>query len=205
MKYRVLLADDDPAVLAGLTDVLESEGYEVVHAPDGESAVANFKGAEIDIVLLDLNMPKKNGHAAFAEITAIDPLAPVIVLTASPKQYPAVPGASVAALIEKPPDIPLLLETMRELIRESGEMRIERLASYDSSLASDGQKFEESPAANATGAYETSSGRQHRAAQVMTGSALRRLLDAWSHCSAGEQRLFLEEIEAHEWARSFFL
>ena len=84
MKKRVLLVDDDFAVLAGLAGVLVSEGYSVVHAADADEAIEIFReDRSFDIVLLDLNMPRKGGHEVLAELKADPALAciPVAIVT----------------------------------------------------------------------------------------------------------------------------
>jgi two-component system response regulator RegX3 len=128
-KTKVLLVDDDVSVVAALTGVLRSEGYDVIQAFNGHAALQNFRtvgGAAI--VLLDLNMPVKGGWDTFEQLTAINPLLPVIVITARPDQYSLAAAAGVAALMEKPLDIPLLLETMRNLLAEPPEVRLARIA-----------------------------------------------------------------------------
>ena len=129
IRTKVLLVDDDVSVVAALTGVLCSEGYDVIQAFDGHDAVKNFKtvgGAAI--ALLDLNMPVKDGWDTFERLTAINPLLPIIVITARPGQYPMATAAGVAALMEKPLDIPLLLETMQKLLAEPTEARLARIA-----------------------------------------------------------------------------
>ena len=60
MKKRVLLVDDDFAVLAGLAGVLVSEDYSVVHAADADEAIEKFReDRSFDIVLLDLTCRRK--------------------------------------------------------------------------------------------------------------------------------------------------
>jgi CheY-like chemotaxis protein len=129
MKTKVLLVDDDSSVVAALAGVLRSEGYDVIVAFDGHAALQHFHtvgGAAI--VLLDLNMPVKGGWDTFEQLTAINPLLPIIVITARPDQYSLAVAAGVAALMEKPLDIPLLLETMENLIAEPPEARLARVA-----------------------------------------------------------------------------
>ena len=129
MKTKVLLVDDDVSVVAALTGVLRSEGYDVIQAFDGHAALQHFHtvgGA--DLVLLDLNMPVKGGWDTFEQLTAINPLLPIIIITARPGQYALAAAAGVAALMEKPLEIPLLLETMRKLLAEPPEARLARIA-----------------------------------------------------------------------------
>jgi CheY-like chemotaxis protein len=129
MKAKVLLVDDDPSVVAALGGVLGSAGYQVIQAFDGHEALPNFQAAGgTDIVLLDLNMPIKAGWDAFERLTATNPLLPIIIITARPGQYALAAAAGAAALMDKPLDIPLLLETMRNLLAEPLKARLARIA-----------------------------------------------------------------------------
>jgi len=132
MKTKVLLVDDDSSVVAALSGVLRGEGYDVIVAFDGHEAVENFHTvAGAEIVLLDLCMPVQGGWDTFERLTAVNPLLPIIVITARPDQYAIAAAAGVAALMEKPLEIPLLLETMRKLLAEPPETRLARLAGKD--------------------------------------------------------------------------
>jgi CheY-like chemotaxis protein len=73
-------------------------------------------------------MPVKGGWEAFERLTTIHPLLQVIVIMARPDQYPLAIAAGVAALMEKPLDLPLLLQTIDELLVEPVENRLSRLA-----------------------------------------------------------------------------
>jgi PAS domain S-box-containing protein len=72
---RVLLADDEPDVRAVVGAMLRSLGYEVIEACDGQEAVEVFRdrAAEIDLVILDLVMPRLTGEAALAQMRRIAP------------------------------------------------------------------------------------------------------------------------------------
>jgi CheY-like chemotaxis protein len=127
-KPRVLLVDDDRSVLDALGTLIESEGFEVVRAADGHEAVEKFRQQPIDIVLLDLNMPVKGGWDTLERLTTINPLLPIIVITARPDAYPVAMATGVAPLMQKPLDIPSLLEAMRELLAEPTTERLSRIA-----------------------------------------------------------------------------
>jgi DNA-binding response OmpR family regulator len=124
----ILLVDDDPTVRDSLNDVLVSEGYFVIPAENGQQALNIVANAKVDLVLLDLNMPVKNGWDTFERLTAEHPLVPVIIVTARPNQFFTALGAGAGALLEKPMDIPILLRTMEKLRTESTEKRLARLA-----------------------------------------------------------------------------
>lgn len=128
MKPKVLLVDDDPSIVIALGDLLRSEGFDVIQACNGREALEKFRSdSDADIVLLDLNMPIKGGWDTFERLTAIDPLLPIIVITARPGQLPLAAFAGVAALMEKPLEIPLLIKTMRKLLAEPPKARLARL------------------------------------------------------------------------------
>jgi PAS domain S-box-containing protein len=71
---KILLVDDEPIVRATALDMLQAIGYEVIVAADGEEAIELFKAQtdEIDLVLLDMIMPKMNGQECFSELQKID-------------------------------------------------------------------------------------------------------------------------------------
>ena len=125
---RILLVDDDAGVRGSLSEVLVSEDYVVIPANDGQQAIELAASTPLDLVLLDLNMPRKNGWDTFEELTRRHPLLPVIIVTARPNQLFTAVGAGVGALLEKPVDIPTLLRTIRWLISEPPATRLARLA-----------------------------------------------------------------------------
>jgi DNA-binding response OmpR family regulator len=125
---RILLVDDDPAVRDSLNDVLMSEGCVVIPAENGQQALDLAAGFAVDLALLDLNMPVKNGWDTFEQLTFEHPLIPVIIVTARPNQLFTALGAGAGALLEKPMDIPTLLRTMKKLLAEPAGHRLARLA-----------------------------------------------------------------------------
>jgi DNA-binding response OmpR family regulator len=125
---HILLVDDDPTVRDSLYDVLVGEDYFVIPAENGYQALDLANTMSIDLVLLDLNMPFKNGWDTFEEFTREHPLIPVIIITARPNQLFTALGAGAGALLEKPMDIPTLLQTMESLLAETAAQRLARLA-----------------------------------------------------------------------------
>ena len=107
------------------------EGYVVIPANDGQQALELASSAAMDLVLLDLNMPVRNGWDTFEELTREHPLVPVIIITARPNQLFTAVGAGVGALLEKPMDIPTLLRTIQRLLAESVETRLARIAGQE--------------------------------------------------------------------------
>lgn len=127
-KKRLLLVDDDPSVREALENLLVSEGYEVVPAGDGVEALELAAKMPFDLVLLDLNLPKKNGWDTFEILTRQNPRVPVVIITARSNQlFPAL-ASGVGALMEKPLDFPKLLQTISNLLEEPVQARLARLA-----------------------------------------------------------------------------
>src|SRR5687768_11376113 len=127
MSKTILLADDDASVQTMIRRVLESEHYRVLVASTGREAASQFLNGPPDLVLLDLNMPDKDGWEAWRVMETLHPFVPVIVITARPNQYEQAKTLRIEALMEKPLDLPLLLRTIKRLLVESDEERIRRV------------------------------------------------------------------------------
>jgi DNA-binding response OmpR family regulator len=127
MKGRILVVDDDQAVRESLQRVLTMEGYQAVPAADGEEAVKIATATKVDLVLLDLNMPRKNGWDAFEQLTHENPLLPIIVITAREDQLFTSLAAGVGGLMEKPLDFPKLLRAIGGLLHETPETHLARI------------------------------------------------------------------------------
>ena len=79
---KILIVDDEPRILLLMQSLLKANGYTVVTAKDGESALELVRGGDIDIAVTDLRMQPMDGMALFKEIHQIAPSMPVILLTA---------------------------------------------------------------------------------------------------------------------------
>jgi CheY-like chemotaxis protein len=128
IRPRILLVDDDPAIRQILVRLLSEEGYLVLSAANGIEALALSGATKFDLVLLDLNMPIKNGWETFEQLSSKYPLLPIILITARPNQFFPALAAGVGALLEKPLDFTRLFQTIHELLEEPEEERLERLA-----------------------------------------------------------------------------
>jgi len=130
MKQKILLVDDDPGVRRMLVRVLEEERYLVVSASTGHEALQRLAAKDIDLLLLDLNLPLENGWATFERLSSDHPCLPVIIITARSNQlFPAL-AAGAGALMEKPLDLSKLLRTIEDLLSEPAEARLARTAGH---------------------------------------------------------------------------
>ena len=81
-KAKILVVDDDEAILVFLKEVIESEGYSFLSASRGEEALIKIKEDKPDLVMLDIEMPDLNGLEVLGLIREEDKTLPVIILTA---------------------------------------------------------------------------------------------------------------------------
>jgi CheY-like chemotaxis protein len=126
-KSRILLVDDDPAIRQILLRLLEEEDYLVLTAANGAEALEFAKSTRFDLVLLDLNMPVKDGWETFEQLSTSNPLLPIILITARPNQFFPALASGVGALLEKPLDFVKLFHTIRDLLEEPLEFRRARI------------------------------------------------------------------------------
>lgn len=125
---RVLVVEDDASILAGLELNLSMEGYQVVTAADGEAAVELLQRPEfdLDLALLDVMLPRKNGLEVLEVVRRLRPDLPVIILSARDTQGDKVEGLDLGAddYVTKPFGLPELLArinaTLRRFRRVSG-------------------------------------------------------------------------------------
>jgi two-component system chemotaxis response regulator CheY len=113
----ILVIDDDPAILATVTDILEFEGYLVQQAANGAEGLALLDQARPALVLLDMRMPVLNGwdFARIVHERGMD--LPILVMTAAQdaKRWAAEVGA--AGYVAKPFDLMGLLNAVEGLLR----------------------------------------------------------------------------------------
>lgn len=127
MTKHVLIVDDDVSVRDSLKKVLQEVGYKVTVAAGGLEALGRCMQEQIDLVLLDVNLPNQSGWEVFEPLSTHYPLLPIIVITGLPNQYPMALASGAGALMEKPIEVPPLLKTMEELLSEPEESRLRRL------------------------------------------------------------------------------
>ncbi|QYJ16982.1 Transcriptional regulatory protein WalR [Rubrobacter xylanophilus DSM 9941] len=121
MKEKILLVDDDAALLEVTSILLVSEGYEVLAAEDGIEALEMLGREEPDLVVLDIMMPRLSGFEVLKKIRERSDV-PVILLTAKSQSVDKVVGLELGAddYITKPFDTKELLARIKAILRRLG-------------------------------------------------------------------------------------
>lgn len=120
MAKRVLIVDDEPRYLRLLDANLRTEGYEVVTASDGQQALDVFSVQPVDLILLDIMMPRMDGFAACQRIREFSSV-PIIILTAKGEEQDRVRGLDLGAddYLVKPFSATELLARVRAVLRRA--------------------------------------------------------------------------------------
>ncbi len=96
-KQRILVVEDEDAMVVGLQYALEREGYEVSVARDGASALEMLRTSAPDLVLLDVMLPRRSGFDVLAQLRRDGRRVPVILLTAKSQEIDKVHGFDLGA------------------------------------------------------------------------------------------------------------
>src|SRR6185503_11345622 len=116
----ILLVDDEDSIQKLLTYPLERDGFKVVHARDGEEALARFAEEDVDLVVLDLMLPKLDGLEVCKRLRS-ESTVPIIMLTARDDELDKVLGLELGAddYITKPFSIREFRSRIRALLRRA--------------------------------------------------------------------------------------
>jgi DNA-binding response OmpR family regulator len=117
----ILVVEDDAAILAGIVDLLEGQGYRAVVAKDGRRALHLYQDQKPDLILLDIMIPEKSGYDVCKEIRRSDPNTPILMLTAKGEEVDKVVGLEIGAddYIVKPFGVKELLARIRAALRRA--------------------------------------------------------------------------------------
>lgn len=116
---KVLVAEDNPFTLNGLTEVLRAEGYQVLAASDGMAAMQVFEREAPDFVCLDIMMPGVNGYDVCRRMRAARPQTPIVFITAKSEEVDKVLGLDLGAddFIVKPFGVKEVVARIRAVTR----------------------------------------------------------------------------------------
>src|SRR5882762_7413989 len=124
---RIVVVEDEPAIRRGVVDALRASGYEAAEAADGASGLQEAVRLGVDLVLLDLLLPKRDGLEVLAEVRKIRPTLPVIILTARGTEDDRVRGLKMGAddYVVKPFSARELLARVEAVLRRSVDRPLE--------------------------------------------------------------------------------
>ena len=118
---KILLVEDEESVRLLYQQELEEQGYEVIWAADGKTAVELAKEAKPDVVIMDINLPEKmDGIQSMSKILSQDKDIPVIINTGYSEYQDNYMSWAADAYILKSADVGPLVEAVREALRKRG-------------------------------------------------------------------------------------
>ncbi len=122
MSKRILLVDDEPRLLKGLRFTLEQEGYETLVAMDGEEALSVFFDNQVDLILLDVMLPKMDGIQVCQRIRETSNV-PIIMLTAKGEDMDKILGLEYGAddYMTKPFNILEVKARIKSILRRASQ------------------------------------------------------------------------------------
>ena len=118
---KILVVEDDPAILRGLADNLRFEGYDVITAADGEAGARQQRVHKPDLIVLDLMMPRLGGLELCKRLRGEGIQTPILMLTAKSEEADRVTGLDFGAddYVTKPFSVKELLARVRALLRRA--------------------------------------------------------------------------------------
>lgn len=121
MKMKILLVEDEAGLILTLTDRLQSEGFVVKSASDGESGFDLACAENFDLIILDVMLPRKNGYDVCRDLRGKHIATPILMLTAKGETIDKVLGLKLGAddYLTKPFEVIELLARIEALLRRS--------------------------------------------------------------------------------------
>jgi DNA-binding response OmpR family regulator len=118
MKRKILIIEDEKSLAQVLEDTFSQEEFEIIKAFDGENGVDKFYNEKPDLILLDINLPKKLGWEVCKEIRETSNI-PIIMMTARDSDSDEYNGLSIGAddYITKPFNLKILLLKVKKLLK----------------------------------------------------------------------------------------
>jgi DNA-binding response OmpR family regulator len=119
-KQTILAADDDPQLLRLVTRNLQLEGFDVVAVSDGQQALEQIEAQKLDLVILDVMMPKLDGFTVCERVREFSSV-PIIIVTARGQDQDKIRGLDLGAddYLTKPFSVEELLARVRAVMRRS--------------------------------------------------------------------------------------
>ena len=124
---KILIIEDDPAILSGLEETLKEEHFDVSTVMSGQMGYEKAKEGKYDLIILDLLLPEKNGIDICKDLRKDGVSTPILMLTAKKEEIDKVIGLEIGAddYVTKPFSIRELVARVKALLRRPQEIRPE--------------------------------------------------------------------------------
>jgi two-component system alkaline phosphatase synthesis response regulator PhoP len=118
---KILIAEDDPNILNGLSDIFQNEGYQTIKTKNGSEALKSYSKHKPDFVCLDIMMPDVSGYDVCKKIRNDNPDVPVIFISAKSEEIDKVVGLELGAddYIVKPFGVREVVARIRAITRRT--------------------------------------------------------------------------------------
>lgn len=118
MRKKILIIEDEIDLIKVLKDTFEKENFQVFCAEDGEDGIEKFYEKNLDLILLDINMPKKNGWEVCSEVRKQSNI-PIIMMTARDSEIDELKGLNIGAddYITKPFSLKVLIVKVKKILK----------------------------------------------------------------------------------------
>ncbi|MDO4589226.1 MAG: response regulator transcription factor [Fusobacterium sp.] len=118
MDKKILIIEDEKDLVKVLRDTFEKEKFQVFYAEDGEEGLNQFYEKNPDLILLDINMPKKNGWEVCREVREQSNL-PILMMTARDSEIDELKGLNIGAddYITKPFSLKVLVVKVKKILK----------------------------------------------------------------------------------------
>ena len=132
MSKRILLVEDEPGLVLTLSDRLESEGYKIESARDGDDGLERASNEAFDLIILDVMLPRRNGFDVCRDLRQQNVNTPVLMLTARGQVVDKVVGLKLGAddYLTKPFEMIELLARVEALMRRAPAVSTSQNESY---------------------------------------------------------------------------
>ncbi|HVR87114.1 MAG TPA: response regulator transcription factor [Planctomycetota bacterium] len=127
---RILVVEDDRAILRGLTDILKKEGFDVLGASDGQQGLETALREDVDLVILDLRLPRLDGLEVCRRLREDRLQVPILILTAKTEEADKILGLGLGAddYMTKPFGVGELVARVKALLRRAQVQGVPGLA-----------------------------------------------------------------------------
>lgn len=124
---RILIVEDDKAILRGLVDNLTAEHFSVTSASDGEEGLKEARKGRLDLIILDVMLPTMNGYEICKELRSGGIQTPILMLTGKGEELDKVLGLELGAddYVTKPFSVKELIARIKAILRRQTELRAE--------------------------------------------------------------------------------